>query len=101
MNTDHPRLLSQDYLMPAADAMLAATLALMTGHAQSQDPRQRACLAEKIAAQLQELGQRADLSPALRPALHELRHHWLRLCQGSAVLWGEPCQWHASAALLQ
>ena len=36
------------YLLPASEAMLAAALALMTGHAQSACERQRTALAHKI-----------------------------------------------------
>ena len=33
----------EEYVLPTAEALLAGTLALMTGHAQSQDPEQRGC----------------------------------------------------------
>lgn len=81
MNTMGLKVATTEYVLPASEALLVAVLALVTGHAQSQAPEQRACLAAKVAACLQLLGARADLSPALRQAIEPLGLQWSHIGQ--------------------
>jgi hypothetical protein len=67
------------YLLPASEAMLAAALALMTGHAQSACERQRAALAHKIGALLLALTEQPSLSASMRAMVWRLHAHWQAL----------------------
>jgi hypothetical protein len=66
----------EEYVMPCAEALLAGTLALMTGHAQSDCARQRMLMAHKICANLGILGQKSDLTPNFRTVVLRLHRHW-------------------------
>lgn len=65
-----------EYTMPCAEAMLAGTLALMTGHAQNACPNRRMLMALKIRHNLDQLGSHADLSEQFRMVVLRLRHEW-------------------------
>ena len=68
----------QDYLpTPSAEALVAGTMALMTGFAQSpvQCPH-RPLLAKKIISNLYFLGGHPALSKALRATMANLRTRW-------------------------
>lgn len=69
----------EEFVLPATEAMLAGTLALMTGFAQSETHagvRQRMAL--KLVQNLQLLAGRADLSDSMRTVLHRLEQQWRR-----------------------
>lgn len=69
----------EEFVLPATEAMLAGTLALMTGFAQSETQagvRQRMAL--KLVQNLQLLAERADLSDSMRTVLHRLEQQWRR-----------------------
>ncbi len=54
----------EEHVMPCAEAMLAGTLALMTGHAQSTCATQRGLVGRKIRSNLFFLSQHPELSPS-------------------------------------
>lgn len=70
----------QDHHMPAVEAMLAGTLALMTGYSQflqaSVNPAHRVCMGEKITRQLAFLAEHDGLSPDCRNVLRQLHERW-------------------------
>ena len=91
----------EEYRLPCAEAILAGTLALMTGHAQSRCDVQRHCMARKISSNLDKLAEHPDLSSQFRMALANLTSHWRVLMnQGSGAAPGAPGRqlWHASGS---
>ncbi len=59
-----------------AEAILAETLALMTGHAQAAGDVQRRRIAQKVGLDLAGLAEHPALSPHFRLALSTLTTHW-------------------------
>lgn len=92
----------QEYLLPSADALLAGTLALMTGHAQSHDPQLRDLLAFKIHAHLLRLQNEPRLSPPFRQIVQRLHSAWARMGEpaASAPGFADPL-WQAANTRLQ
>lgn len=80
MNTDIETH-DDEYAMPCAEAMLAGTLALMTGHAESACARQRTLMAQKICSNLFFLGRHPGLTPNFRAVVHRMHGHWDRLAE--------------------
>lgn len=77
----------EEYEMPSADAMLAGTLALMTGYAQASPAcPNRSLMARKLISNLFFLMQHPNVSPPLRAMLANLRTRW-QLAEEQA---GEP-----------
>lgn len=72
-----------EYVMPNAEAVLMATLALMTGHAHNQNKQHVQWMAHKIEANLGLLSSHPDLSEDFKKALGRLVVHW------SPPLWRE------------
>ena len=68
-----------EYVLPTAEALLAGTLALMTGHAQSQDPEQRGRMANKIHSNLGALAQHVHLSDPFRRVVQRMGQAWSEL----------------------
>ena len=70
--------LTEEYTMPRTEALLAATMALMTGHAQSGSDTaiNREALAHKIGANLAALSGDPLLSPGFQCLLWALRSRW-------------------------
>ncbi|MEN9844532.1 MAG: hypothetical protein RLZZ612_2361 [Pseudomonadota bacterium] len=66
----------EEYLMPSPEAMLAGTLALMTGYAQQQDDGIKGVMAKKVVSNLFFLIQHPYLSEAFRQMLTQLRERW-------------------------
>jgi hypothetical protein len=66
----------QEYVMPCAEAMLAGTLALMTGHAQNEEAAQRHLMARKIRSNLFFLAQHPGISPAFRQIVERMHSAW-------------------------
>lgn len=67
---------NDEYIMAAADAMLAGTLALLTGHAQCSCTQQRQLMARKIRSNLFLLAQHPALPPPFRLVVQRLHGHW-------------------------
>ena len=61
-----------------AEALLAGTLALMTGHAQACCDSHREAIARKIVVRLQCLGRQPGFTPQFRTMLVNLHGCWLR-----------------------
>ncbi|EJL77994.1 hypothetical protein PMI15_04449 [Polaromonas sp. CF318] len=70
--------------LPPAQALLAGTLALMTGHAQACCEGQRALLAQKIIANLFMLSRHAGAPPDFRAIAANLHPLWVRVLQPGA-----------------
>ena len=72
--------LVEEHPMPAVEAMLAGTLALMTGYSQflqaAENPAHRLSMGEKIAHNLGLLAGHPMLSPDCRCVLAMLRERW-------------------------
>lgn len=77
--TEYLRHLACDetYTLPPLEALIAATLALMTGYVQSQDGSDhRSLMARKLVLQLQALSEHTGLSAPLRQMLAGLQARW-------------------------
>lgn len=72
----------EEYRLPCAEALLAGTLALMTGHMQACCDTHRAAMGRKIVANLQMLGQMEAFTPHFRTMLWNLQSRWAQ--QGAA-----------------
>ena len=103
MNTDIEMTGEEEYLLPCAEALLAGTLALMTGHAQACCDNHRQLMNAKIFANLSQLGEHPILSPQFRAALRNLRTHWevMRRQQAATATGSDPRLWHASPSSFQ
>ena len=66
----------EEYSLPCAEALLAGTLALMTGHMQACCDTHRAAMGRKIVANLQMLGQMEVFTPHFRTMLWNLQGRW-------------------------
>ncbi len=69
--------------MSCVDAMIGATLALMTGHAQCDCPSRQQHMALKVRSHLKFLSCHPDLSPGLRQLASQVDVHWASLCHGA------------------
>jgi hypothetical protein len=72
--------MTDDYELPAFEALLAGTMALMTGYAQASqadlDPAMRLAMSRRITEHLATLGRRREASPCLRTVLDRLAGCW-------------------------
>ncbi|MGQ0711761.1 MAG: hypothetical protein ACT4NV_18670 [Rhodoferax sp.] len=84
--------MQEEYTLPSAEALLAGTLALMTGHTQSECARQRSLMELKIVANLQQLARCQDLSESFRTLAQSLQRHWCRGHAQAHSLWHEGCR---------
>ena len=75
---------NEEYSLPCAEAVLAGTLALMTGHAQACCCSQRAALSEKVVAGLQQLAHSSHFTPHFRALLGSLQRKWAQQCTTDA-----------------
>lgn len=66
----------EEYTLPSAEALLAGTLALMTGHVQATQTRLRQQLADQIAANLSSLACAPTVSPGFAALLRALHQRW-------------------------
>ncbi len=73
--------ISDEYELPAVEAVLAGTLALMTGIAQTGRLAQRGPMIDKVIGNLVLLAGHPQLSMEFRCAVGGLRRHWERLSQ--------------------
>lgn len=91
---------SDDSPTPAAEGLLAATLALMTAHAAPEPgarigaAQQRQLMARKIVSNLFFLAHHPDLPTGLRRVVHELHARW------TLQAGGEPAPVAADLALV-
>lgn len=78
MQADHqPETTDEEYTLPSVEALLAGTLALMTGYAQSTcDCAHRPLMARKLVSNLLCLSAHPQLSPAMQTMLANLRTRW-------------------------
>ena len=74
MDTGMTRM--DDDNLPSAEAMVAGTLALMTGHAQASCEKERRLMSAKVIDNLGQLAEHPGLSLLFRAALCSLRTHW-------------------------
>jgi hypothetical protein len=105
MNTDTEEYASQDeeYSLPPVEALLAGTLALMTGYAQRGEGCEiRPLMASKLVRNLTALAHHPAVSPAMQAMLARLVKHWLRAADplGSGQA-GAPAWVHAVPAAVQ
>jgi hypothetical protein len=70
---------SEEYLLAHSEALLAGTLALMTGQAQASCREARCLMTHRICANLWELGQHPALNADFRAAVRRLHEHWCRM----------------------
>ena len=68
------------YAMSGIEAMVGATLALMTGHAQCECAVRRRLMAHKVRSHLHFLAGHPELSPALRQVAAQVCSHWEPMC---------------------
>lgn len=68
---------ADDFSMPAVEALVAGTLALMTGHAQACCTAQRELIAEKTSASLLMLSRHPLVSPGFRAVAMKLHGQWV------------------------
>jgi hypothetical protein len=86
MNTDIHVDQDGEYTLPCVEALLAGTLALMTGHAQSDDAVHRRLMAKKVASNLFFLHQHPGLNEAFRTVLARLQKNWQQFdIEGAAL----------------
>ena len=69
--------------LPPPEALLAGTLALMTGHAQACCQGQRALMARKIIANLLMLSRHPSAPPDFRAIAANLHPLWMRLLRAN------------------
>lgn len=70
---------NKEYLLASSEALLAGTLALMTGQAQASCQEAKRLMTRRICVNLSELGTHPALNPNFRAAVRHLREHWCRL----------------------
>lgn len=97
----------EEYSLPCAEALLAGTLALMTGWAQACCDGHREPMARKIVANLQSLARLETLTPHFRTMLWSLQTRWAQQCAegraGEALVAAETRRalWHSAPEALQ
>lgn len=106
--TEHPRPLACDetYTLPSLEALIAGTLALMTGYAQSpEESGHRPLMAHKLVLQLHTLSQHAGLSAPLRQMLAGLQLRWqaqVNAVAPAALAGQSPAPlWHTAPSQIQ
>jgi len=92
---------SEEYELPAVEAVLAGTLALMTGYAQARCAVQRRAMVARIASNLALLGNRRHLSTQFRCAVSRLRSHWELMLEAAGEAHGPERLRHVAPATPQ
>lgn len=82
-----------EYQLHCVEALVAGTLALMTGYAQAREEPARAPMARKILANLALLADQPGVSAQFRSMLCNLLAHWHEL-QAHAGLAAAPAEGH-------
>lgn len=104
MHTEVKTNPDESYVLPGGEAVLASTLALMTGHTQAGCCAHREAMAAKIVSNLNALSQDPLLSPGFQALLWSLCQRWQRqgstpvLMHAAAV---ERGLWHSSPQAVQ
>jgi hypothetical protein len=112
VKTDTDLIEDDEFVMPCSEALLAGTLALMTGHAQSACATHRDLMGRKIRSNLFFLGQHPALTPNFRTVVQRMHQHWDTLLKasesptapaplGSDDLLPERRLWHTTASWVQ
>lgn len=94
----------EEYVLPSAEAVLGATLALMTGHGQACCDGHRILMAKKILANLFYLSENPALSLPFKTMLWNLRERWreqLEATPSPQSVHIDPRLWHASPPAVQ
>lgn len=86
---------SEQSRLPTAEALLAGTLALMTGHAQGCCQNHRTLMTEKIIANLAMLSSHPQASSGFQAVTARLHLMWVRLLQPLQSL---PQTWKSDAS---
>jgi hypothetical protein len=74
----------EEYALPRAESLLAATLALMTGYVQGCCDEHRGPMAQKVVQHLLSLSQHPLLTPDFQTLLWNLHTRWLEQSRQSA-----------------
>lgn len=77
--------ISEEYQMPCLEALLAGTLALMTGFSEAKCVQQRNAMSQKIFCNLGVLSQHPLVSPGFQALTWKLRMHWLAQASDAAA----------------
>ena len=85
-----------EYTMPCAEAILAGTLALMTGHARCACAQHRDIMASKAASNLILLARHPLLSEGFKTVAFKMHTQWLEMIQMNRINHHQPAH---SAAL--
>lgn len=86
-----PAHLDEEHVLPSLEAVLAGTLALMTGYSQSlqadASPGPRVLIGAKIGRNLDLLGDHPDVTDPFRRVVAGLRQRWMQMsaCTGLAA----------------
>lgn len=91
----------EEYELPAVEAVLAGTLALMTGCAQTRCPAQRRQMMNRIVGNMALLAEHPHLSDPFRSAVRNLRCHWELLVEDGSQTSGEALLRHIAPVTLQ
>ena len=83
--TDDADDADEEYVMPCAEALMAGTLALMTGHARCGCDQHRDMMARKAVMNLHTLSAHPSISQGLRAVAKKVREQWLELIQSGQV----------------
>jgi hypothetical protein len=87
-----PACTTEEHTLPQVEALLAGTLALMTGYSQAllaaQQPEHRVLMGRKIGNNLQLLAEHPLLSTPFQTMLTSLKHRWSQMaaCTAEAAL---------------
>lgn len=102
--TDTP-VTNEEYSMPCAEALLASTLALMTGYVQACCDDHREVMGRKIVTNLQFLSESPLLTAHFRALVGNLRGRWLQQVGVTDVVEHAPVAqrvlWHTAPDVLQ
>lgn len=94
----------EEYTMPCSEAILAGTMALMTGHVQTCCSAHREAMAGKIVSNLAALAADPLLSPGFKTLLWSLCQRWQSHNQGAGLAHlaaGQRGVWHSSPETVQ
>lgn len=82
MKTEHHATQDEEYSLPPLEALLAGTLALMTGYAQHQEGCDvRPLMAHKLVRNLSALAHHPAVSEPMQAMLTRLVEHWQRAAE--------------------
>ena len=88
-----------EYTMPCAQAMVAGTLALMTGHARCGCAQHRDMMGSKAAYNLGQLAQHPAMSEGFREVAFKLHTQWVELVHAERIRQHQPAHLPAQAPL--